>query len=125
MNVQLTEKYRIKSDGTQFIVEERRTVDPTKAPNWSRIVAENPDADDQPREEWRGIAYYGIGVNSLILAIEYVILKTGITGRPKSLAELIATLRSVSESIHTAMTSAISRDITVDLGVKVKAECIQ
>ncbi|WP_018755148.1 hypothetical protein [Paenibacillus terrigena] len=125
MNVQLTEKYRIKSDGMQFIVEERRIVDPTKAPNWSRIIADNPNADATPREVWRDIAYYGISVNSLILAIEYVILKTGITGRPKSLADLIGTLRSVSESIHTAMTTAISRDITVDLGVQIKAEGIR
>lgn len=50
INVKLTEDFALTTDGTQFIVKERKLVDPTLAPNWKARVAADPTLSPTPRE---------------------------------------------------------------------------
>lgn len=77
--VQLTENYRLVSDGIQYIVEERVTVDPTTSPTWPTRLAKakaegKPEPDGSIRKEWRVAdgPYYPRRDDGLIAAINSV-----------------------------------------------------
>ncbi|MGI6759793.1 MAG: hypothetical protein ACOX5H_00270 [Bacillus licheniformis] len=43
INITLSPDYKLTSDERNIIVNERYFTDPTKAPNWPKRLAENPD----------------------------------------------------------------------------------
>ncbi|MCC8352561.1 hypothetical protein [Bacillus sp. AF23] len=58
INIPVSPDYKLTSDERNIIVKERYFSDPTKAPNWAKRLAENPDADPTPQEKWREVAYH-------------------------------------------------------------------
>ncbi|WP_256702610.1 hypothetical protein [Bacillus sp. CBA7126] len=53
INITLSPDYKLTSDERNIIVNERYFTDPTKAPNWPKRLAENPDLDPSPIARWR------------------------------------------------------------------------
>ncbi|MEC1648234.1 hypothetical protein [Bacillus halotolerans] len=58
INIPVSPDYKLTSDERNIIVKERYFSDPTKAPNWAKRLAENPDADPTPQEKWREVAFH-------------------------------------------------------------------
>ncbi|MEC1851476.1 hypothetical protein P9E81_08610 [Bacillus licheniformis] len=58
IEIVLSPDYKLTSDERNIIVNERYFTDPTKAPNWPKRLAENPDLDPSPIARWREIAYF-------------------------------------------------------------------
>lgn len=58
INIPISPDYHLTSDERNIIVKERYFSDPTKAPNWAKRLAENPDADPTPQEKWREVAFH-------------------------------------------------------------------
>jgi hypothetical protein len=86
LTVQLAEDYRLQSDGTQYIVQERHIVDPTLAPNWPARIAyaitnDMPAPDASLREDWRNCPapYYSLSDAGLTSAINAVKHRSAIT----------------------------------------------
>lgn len=58
IEIPISPDYKLTSDTLNIIVNERYFTDPTKAPNWPKKLAENPNADPTPKEKWREVAYH-------------------------------------------------------------------
>ncbi|MFW5434283.1 hypothetical protein [Paenibacillus apiarius] len=106
-NVSITPNYRLTSDGSQFILKERRTVDPTKAPNWAKLAAQG--ADPTPREDWKDVGYYGLNEKGVSSAIMFVIMRTVVASDAENLRDFSRLLRETSESIRGAIEAQIVR----------------
>lgn len=107
MNVSITPDYRLTSDGTQFILRSRRMVDPTKAPNWAKRVAEG--ADPTPEEKWVNVGYYSLNEQGLATAIKAVIYRTVAVSDVENLREFIRFIHELGESIKTEIDTLIPR----------------
>ena|SRR5690625_4487 len=93
LNAGLTDDYRLARDSRQFIVLERHTVDPAKAPNF------DPKTDSRElRETWREVGYFGISTAGLSAAIEYAAMRS--IGGKLALKELLAEIRRLSDDIR-------------------------
>ncbi|MCT2195191.1 hypothetical protein M3G15_08560 [Paenibacillus sp. p3-SID1389] len=115
INVSLTPDYRLTTDGTQFIVKERKLVDPTLAPNWKARKAAKPDLDPTPRETWIDAGYYGLTTNGLAAALDSVRVKQAVRSNAETLAEFASELAAESERIVEALSSGALRDFRVEL----------
>ncbi|MCG7407755.1 hypothetical protein MH117_09995 [Paenibacillus sp. ACRRX] len=107
MNVTITPDYQLTSDGIQFILQHRRIVDPTKAPNWMKRAAEG--ADPNPREKWEDVGYYSLNERGLTSAVESVIYRTAAMSDAENLREFSATIRELGESIKAEIEALIPR----------------
>ncbi|TWJ39208.1 hypothetical protein CHCC5027_2687 [Bacillus paralicheniformis] len=58
IEIPISHDYKLTSDERNIIVNERYFTDPTKAPNWPKRLAENPDLDPSPIARWREVAYF-------------------------------------------------------------------
>lgn len=115
LNVQLTPDFRLTADNTQFIVKERRLVDPTLAPNWKARLAADPTLSSEPREVWEDAGYYGFTPAGLVAALNTVRIKAAAHGGAETLAEFMAQLSAESERIVAALSSGALRDFRVEL----------
>ncbi|WP_147273826.1 hypothetical protein [Fontibacillus phaseoli] len=115
MNVQLTPDFRLTADDRNFIVKERRLVDPTLAPNWKARLAANPTLDPSPREVWEDAGYYGYTPAGLTAALGTVRIKAAASGNAETLAEFMAQLAAETERIVAALSSGQLRDFDVKL----------
>lgn len=115
LNVQITPDFRLTADDRNFIVKERRLVDPTLAPNWKARLAADPTLSSEPREVWEDAGYYGFTTNGLAAALDSVRVKQAAKNGAESLAELTAQLSSESARIITALSSGALRDFRVEL----------
>lgn len=107
MKVVLTPDCRLTSDGTQFILQYRRLVDPTKAPNWPKRAAEG--ADPTPREKWEDAGYYPLNERGCSAAIAQVIYRTAAASDVENLRDFSQFIRELGESIRTAIEAQIPR----------------
>lgn len=115
INVKLTEDFALTTDGTQFIVKERKLVDPTLAPNWRARLAANPALDPTPRETWVDAGYYGYTPAGLVAALNSVRMRAAGRGNAETLAEFIAELAAQTDSIVAALSSGGLRPFDVRL----------
>lgn len=115
INVKLTEDFALTTDGTQFIVKERKLVDPTLAPNWAKRKAENPQLSSEPRETWIDAGYYGYTPAGLVAALNSVRMRAASRGNAETLAEFIAELAAQTDSIVAALQAGGLRDFRVEL----------
>lgn len=76
LTIQLTDDYRLVSDGMQYVLQRHVTVDPAAAPNWAARVAEatakgDPTPDATIRHAWRNVdaPYFSLTDAGLIAAI--------------------------------------------------------
>lgn len=115
INVTLTPDFRLTTDGTQFIVKERKFVDPTLAPNWAKRKAENPQLSSEPRETWIDAGYYGYTPAGLVAALNSVRMKAAAHGNAETLAEFIAELSAQTDAIVGALQAGGLRPFDVRL----------
>ena len=115
INVKMTEDFVLTTDGTQFIVKERRMVDPTLAPNWKARKEAKPDLDPTPRETWVDAGYYGYTPVGLVAALNSVRIKAAARGNAETLEQFIAELTAQTDAIIDALSSGALRDFRVEL----------
>lgn len=108
ITIVLTPDYRITSDGIQFILQHRRMVDPTKAPNWSKRAAEG--ADPSPYEKWVDNGFYPLNLHGLAAAVTKVACKTVAMSESENLRDFNALLLQQYESMQEAIKAQIPRE---------------
>ncbi|WP_178023073.1 hypothetical protein [uncultured Paenibacillus sp.] len=115
INVKLTEDFALTTDGTQFIVKERKLVDPTLAPNWKARVAADPTLSPTPRETWVDAGYYGLTPSGLVAALNSARMRAASRGNAETLEQFIAELTAQTDSIVVALQAGGLRDFRVEL----------
>lgn len=96
MNINLGD-YRITSDSNNIIVQQKRIVDPTKAPNFKE-----GDSTDL-REVWKDIGYHGKLTNAIYSILNHKLQEEDLN----SLQEVIAEIRGFKREIR-ALASKMS-----------------
>lgn len=112
-NVKITANYALKSDDRNFIVLQRKIVDPTKAPGYKR---EPHQPIPELRERWDEIAYYPLTTAGLTAFIEHVRMREATERDVANLAELGAAFRETTAEIIAAVNACLSPGFTVSLG---------
>lgn len=100
INITLSPDYKLTSDERNIIVNERYFTDPTKAPNWPKRLAENPDLDPSPIARWREIAYF----SSVDHAIMFVMDRRIKLSDAKTLEELARIIREFRGELAALLT---------------------
>ncbi|MMZ45538.1 hypothetical protein D1872_71390 [compost metagenome] len=113
MNVQLTVNFTLRSDGTQFIVSQRKIVDPTKAPGYKAV--EGAPAPEL-RERWDDVGYYPLTSGGLTALLDSVRMRTVAASGASSLAEIGGLLRTTTQGLVDAINAGLSPQFTVKLG---------
>lgn len=113
LNIQVNDNFRLTSDDAQFIVLERRLIDPTRAPGYKA-----PDDGSVPelRETYDNPRYYTYSSVGLVTALNYVRIKSAGLSNATTLTELMTVLREESERIVNAINAAGLPEISVKLG---------
>jgi hypothetical protein len=112
-NVKITQNYALKTDDRNFIVLQRKIVDPTKAPGYK------PDPDATPpalRERWDEIAYYPLTTAGLTALIDSVRMRTATEFEVTNLTELGAAIRETTTVIVAAVNAGLSPEFSVKMG---------
>lgn len=112
-NVKITQDYGIRSDGTQFILTQRKLVDPTKAPGYK---AQEGEAPPPIRETWVDIGWYSqrtVGLNALIDRVRMLVVSESDIG---NLADLTFILRETTAEIIGAINAGLLPEISVKIG---------
>ncbi|MEC0328759.1 hypothetical protein P4H42_03860 [Paenibacillus macerans] len=115
INISLTQDFRLTADDRNFIVKERRMVDPTLAPNWKARVAKDPTLDPTPREVWEDAGWYSYTPAGLVAALESVRIKAAARGNAETLEEFVAELAAQSKRIADALEAGGLRPFDVRL----------
>ncbi|MEK5395953.1 hypothetical protein [Paenibacillus sp. FSL K6-2859] len=115
LNVKLTPAYTLVSDdkALNFIVKERRTVDPTKAPGYKAVAGvEAPPMT----EKYVDVAYYPVNSEGLRAALDYVRFKSAVAEDTARLSEFMAVLRAETQRITTSMSAAVGTWPEINVG---------
>lgn len=119
LNVNVNENYRLttdateKSPATQFILQRRHVVDPTRAPGYT------PPADGSTPKmsvEWRNDKYYPLTGGGMSAAIEQAVLRGTGVSQAKTIGEALRMYREEAQRIADSVNDCLSPNISVDLG---------
>ncbi|MNV36839.1 hypothetical protein D3C71_1283320 [compost metagenome] len=113
LNVPLNANYHLTSDGTQFIVRERKLVDPTKAPGYK---AEEGAPTPELTERWENAGYYSLSSAGLTAALNRAIIASASASSHESLADFIAEVLAENRRLADAVSAALSPEMTAKLG---------
>lgn len=111
-NVKITQDYGIRSDGTQFILTQRKLVDPTKAPGYKAQEGEAPPI----RETWVDIGWYSqrtVGLTALIDRVRMLVVSESDVS---NLADMAYVLSETTAEIVAAINAGLSPEINVKIG---------
>lgn len=86
LNVSITQNYRLISDGTQFILQRRHLVDPTKSPAYK---APANGSAPEVTEEWRSDKFYPLNEGGITSAAKLAILRDTDVSRAETLADAL------------------------------------
>ncbi|MEC0756486.1 hypothetical protein P8884_22700 [Bacillus haynesii] len=100
IEVVLSPDYKLTSDERNVIVNERYFTDPTKAPNWPKRLAENPDLDPSPIARWREVAYF----STIDRAIMFVMDRRIKLSDAKTMEELARIIREFRGELAALLT---------------------
>ncbi len=112
-HVKITQTYALKTDAHNFIVLQRKLVDPTKAPGYKPVEGVEPPA---LRERWDEIAYYPLTTAGLTALIDSVRMRTATDSEISSLADLAYVLNETTAEIIEAVNAGLSPEFSVRLG---------
>lgn len=112
-NVKITRNYALKTDDRNFIVLQRKIVDPTKAPGYKAVEGVEPPA---LKERWDEIAYYPLTTAGLTALIDSVRIRTATEFDVANLKELGAAIRETTAVIIAAVNAGLSPEFSVRLG---------
>lgn len=103
--VPLTQDYRLAADDRNYVVQRRRTVDPTKAPGYVQRADSPAPAT---RTVWEDAGYYPLNNDGLAAAIQAVAHKS-ISARSEavSFAEYVAELKGEYAALKEAIGGAV------------------
>lgn len=102
LNVQLNANFRLTADDRNFIVLERKLVDPTKAPGYKAVEGAAPPP---VRETYGDPQFYPLSSRGLAAALEHVRVKSVVLSGAGSLAALIAQISAETDAILAAIDS--------------------
>ncbi|MCG7383335.1 hypothetical protein [Paenibacillus sp. ACRRY] len=112
-HVKLTQNYAIKTDAHNFIVLQRKLVDPTKAPGYKPVEgAELPAL----KERWDEIAYYPLTSANLAALIDNVRLREATDSEYASIADLAQAIRETTAEIIAAVNAGLAPGFSVNIG---------
>lgn len=112
-HVKITANYALKTDAHNFIVLQRKLVDPTKAPGYKP----DPDAPAPAlRERWDEIAYYPLTSANLAALIDNVRLREATDSEYASIADLAQAIRETTAEIIAAVNAGLSPEFSVKMG---------
>lgn len=114
MNIKLTQDYAITTDDRNFILQERRVIDPAKAPGYK------PPADGSApviREEWRDAGYYSLTSSGLHALIDSVRMRAVAASDAASLAELHDVVWAATNELIDAINGGLTPGYKVLTGV--------
>lgn len=94
MQIEINDKYRIKSDDRNVVVERKHITDPTKAPNWKQRESEG--ADPTPKTVWREVSYHATVPQAIQSLGEQTVRDSDAT----TLRELLDEIREFNGKIH-------------------------
>ncbi|WP_407567976.1 hypothetical protein OKW88_21130 [Bacillus subtilis] len=100
INIPVSPDYQLTSDERNIIVKERYFSDPTKAPNWPKRLAKNPDADPTPQEKWREVAFHSTVERALLDVMNRRLRASD----AQSLAELARLIREFRDELAALLT---------------------
>lgn len=87
LNVSITQNYRLTTDNTQFILQRRHLVDPTKSPAY---VAPADGSPSPPvRETWKDDGFYTYNSAGITAATKTAILRDTDVSRAETLADAL------------------------------------
>lgn len=113
LNVPLNENFRLTADSAQFIVKQRKLVDPTKAPGYR---PEENASTPELKERWDDAGYYPLTSAGLTAALDRVRMKSAALSDATTLTELMAALSAETERLVSAINAAKLPEITVKIG---------
>lgn len=97
MNIELNARYKLTSDKLNVIINEKRTVDPTKSPNWPKRQAEG--ASPEPNDKWFEVGY----AKNIEQAVASVIDREQRASQAESMAEFLSEMRAIKAEILAAV----------------------
>ncbi|MFD2704707.1 hypothetical protein [Salibacterium lacus] len=106
IDIHVTDDYRITSDAHNYIVLERYTADPTKAPDWPKRAAKG--ADPTPKERWREVKYCATIPQAARQILDLSVRQSDAT----SLAEVVAKMEAVRDDIDRSLSPTDTGKIT-------------
>jgi hypothetical protein len=102
MNVTITANYALAADDTQFTLQRRHLVDPTRSP-WYK-----PEMGVEIREDWRPIGYYPLTSDGLASAVRSAIVRdVNNATEARTIADLVVEYTKETARLNNAITSAI------------------
>lgn len=111
LNVNVNENYRLttdateKSPATQFILQRRHIVDPTRAPGYT------PPADGSTPKmsvEWRNDKYFTLSGGGMSAAIEQAILRGTDVAQAQTIGEALRMYREEAQRIADMINGALA-----------------
>lgn len=113
-NVSITQNYRLTTDNTQFILQRRHLVDPTKSPAYT------PPADGSPpppvRETWKDDGFYTYNSAGITAATKTAILRDTNVSRAETLAEALAIYAEETARLADAINAALTPILNGEIG---------
>jgi len=100
IEIPISPDYKLTSDERNIIVKERYFTDPTKAPNWPKRIAENPDLDPSPIARWREVAFF----STIDRAIMYVMDRRIKLSDAKTMEDLARIIREFRGELAALLT---------------------
>lgn len=112
-NVKITQNYALKTDDRNFIVMQRKIVDPTKAPGYKAVEGAEPPA---LKERWDETAYYPLTSAGLTALIDSVRMRTVADSDAASLSHMVVIIAETTAEIIAAVNAGLSPEFSVKLG---------
>ncbi|WP_427050444.1 hypothetical protein [Paenibacillus sp. TC-CSREp1] len=112
-NVKITANYALKTDDRNFIVLQRKLVDPTKAPGYKPVEGAEPPPI---RERWDEVAFYPLTTAGLTALIDSVRMRTVAEADVTNLAQMIVAFRETTAEIIAAINAGLSPEFSVKMG---------
>jgi len=115
LNVSITQNYRITTDeterapATQFILQRRHIVDPTKAPGYK---AEEGAPAPATSEEWRNAGYYSLNANGLAAAVKSAILRDTDVSQAQTIGEALRIYATATDKLTDVINACLSPKIS-------------
>lgn len=86
LSVSITQNYRLTTDNTQFILQRRHLVDPTKSPAYK---AEEHNSPPEPYETWKDAGFYPLNSSGITSAAQVAILRDTDVSQAETLADAL------------------------------------
>ncbi|GMK47587.1 hypothetical protein PghCCS26_47170 [Paenibacillus glycanilyticus] len=108
-NVMITASYALAADDTQFTLQRKHLVDPTRSP-WYK-----PEMGVEIREDWRPIGYYPLTPDGLASAVRSAIVRdVNNATEARTIADLLSSYLRETARINNAISAAMFPQLNDD-----------